>query len=185
VLAGTGGKRVFVGWGDGHAFYGSVVRKRRGRFTTTPVREYVRPIRQYYYQVVWLPRIKRFLAIVAGRDGGSTVCTIDLKGRVDRCAASRWRILREARPAAGWDAGSNSYTVLFPIGKRSLAKVRVSAGSIEDRSRMTPGTTPALRAVTWQSTGTWGLFAGVDLALFATNRSDGDDVTLAAIPVGH
>lgn len=194
VTAGNGDSKAFVGWGDGTDFSGRVVsyESGTGSFTLSATQTYINGIDQYYYQVVWLAHIDRFL-VVAKTGSGSTACLIDESGTATLCSAIAAPILRESRPAYKWNSAEALYIITFPTGVNDVAVLNVSAGAISLQTTIDGDVTPALQSVIWPETGIWAQFVadtdGRDLwngffkTLFVTNSSIGNDAVYVLLEI--
>ena len=117
VACDNGENRVFVGWGDGYEFFGSVIHDDNGSITVPPPISYMYEIDQYHYQVEWLQEISRFIAVVKSA-GNSQVALIDTAGTLINDASINAPIIREARMAVRWNSFSSSYKVVYPTGNK-------------------------------------------------------------------
>jgi hypothetical protein len=116
----------------------------------------------------------------------SIVCLIDKQGNsTTQKIITSLPIVREAKPAAKWDAASRSYKVVYPSGKNNLAILKVSENTIEKTDMIRGNKHPVLKNIRWPQTGISSLFMkdndgqdlwyGKNIVLFVTNSDDSND----------
>lgn len=180
----------FVGWGDGETFSGAVCRIAGDTLSWTPRQEYLFHISHYYYQVIWLDQLRRFLAI-AKSGSRSSICLIDSSGRRTAWQSVPAPIIREARMAARWDSLAAAYKIAYPTGTRDLAVLKITSAEIQ-LSRVIAGDQhPQLNRIKWPSTGMWGIFVtdedgqetwdAENILLLAMNSETGNNIVLLPV----
>jgi len=190
--------KTLVVWGnDGYSVRGTVLSEKSGMIKETGTQQdYLTNTQQYYYQVVWLDHISKFLLIA--RKGAnsniadeSKICLIDTLGNVTNSTLVKGGILREAKMIAKWSANRQSYSVFYPSGTNSLTQIFIgSTGTISSTSNQIKNL-PELSNIKWPSTGIWAefvedrsgndLFGNAYIALFIMNDINSNNIV--KIPV--
>ncbi len=153
VISSNGKDRAFVGWGNGEAFGGCVVRVSAGHLQKAGTKIYFENIDQYNYSLIWLEKINRFLAIARSAKH-SQVCLIDTAGgKIVDVRLPNMALTRETQLAAHWEAEQHIYTVFFPANTNLLVFLRVRLNSVEIWHEVGPNDLPALQKIIWPSTG--------------------------------
>lgn len=156
--------RAFVIWGnDGYSIRGTVLYENQGTVQQAqPPQDYLLNTQQYFYQVIWLENISKFLIIA--RNGAydditdeSQICLIDTMGNIVTTKTINGGIIREAKPSAIWSSCTQSYHIFYPTGTNKLVHFEVTS-NFEVNSSDTIFTNSELANVQWVSTGTWSVF---------------------------
>ena len=168
VVASTGKEEAFVGWGNGEAFSGRMVTVSAVRLQAGRPQTYFEDIDQYFYSLICLDKIGRFLA--AARSGSATkIALIDTIGRkTAEVGLPAVGLTCETQLAAHWEIGANAYTIAFPANFRQLLFLQVRQNEIRLWRTLGPKEVSLLQNITWPTTGIACAFArstaGADLS---------------------
>ncbi len=121
---------AFIGWGNGHDFYGSVIKAASDTITKTNQNLYVSNIEQYHYSIAWLENLLKFIAIVKVNDN-SIACLIDTNGvRRAFSLIPNAPITRETDIAVNWDEQEEKYQIMYTSGMKDIVLLSASSNTI-------------------------------------------------------
>jgi hypothetical protein len=182
-----------VVWGnDGYSVRGTVLNENSGIIEEVGTQQdYLTNTQQYFYQVIWLDHISKFLLIARnGADNNITdeskICLIDTLGNITHSQVVNGGIIREAKMVAKWSANHQSYFIFYPSGTNSLTQIFIdSTGTISSTSNQITNLLE-LSTIEWTSTGIWAefvednngndLFGNDYIALFIMNDTNSNNI---------
>ena len=148
---------VFIGWGDGENFSGTIISSENGVFRHTPAQSYISDITQYHYHAIWLDTLKSFLVLAKSNDK-STACIVNLAGEKVTCTNALPPIIREANLAI------QENTIAYATGENEIALLEIGNPGIIHIKTLSTNTT-------WNTTGAWTEFTD-NMLFVATNSTN-------------